>query len=99
MKAEHQHPSGFLQPLPIPEWKWEVISVNFIIDLHYLMTWIASSRGILVKRETMSKLTILSFGSTLSSWINFTKSLESLIKESELPTRGPRILATYLASS
>ena len=26
----HQHPTRLLQPLPILEWKWEVISVDFI---------------------------------------------------------------------
>jgi hypothetical protein len=31
VKAEHQHPTSLLQPLPIPEWKWEIISLNFII--------------------------------------------------------------------
>jgi len=33
VKYEHQHPAGLLQRLPIPEWKWEVISIDFIIGL------------------------------------------------------------------
>ena len=30
VKAKHQHPTCLLQHLPIPEWKWEVIYLDFI---------------------------------------------------------------------
>ncbi|GJR38093.1 putative nucleotidyltransferase, ribonuclease H [Tanacetum coccineum] len=33
VKAEHQKPSGLLQQLDIPVWKWERISMNFIVGL------------------------------------------------------------------
>ena len=32
-KAEHQRPTGLLQPMKIPEWKWEEVGMDFIVGL------------------------------------------------------------------
>ena len=33
VKAENQKPAGLLQPLEVPEWKWEHITIDFITGL------------------------------------------------------------------
>jgi hypothetical protein len=33
VKAENRHPARLLQPLQIPEWKWETISMDSITRL------------------------------------------------------------------
>jgi hypothetical protein len=33
VKADYMKPGGLLQPLSIPEWKWEDISLDFIVGL------------------------------------------------------------------
>jgi hypothetical protein len=33
IKVEHQKPAGLLQPLQIPQWKWDEIGMDFIVGL------------------------------------------------------------------
>jgi hypothetical protein len=49
VKAEHQRPARLLQPLKIPQWKWEEIEMDFIVGLprtlaRYDSIWIIVDR-------------------------------------------------------
>jgi hypothetical protein len=49
VKAEHQRPAGLLQPLKILEWKWEEITMDFIVGLPrtqkgYNSIWVVVNR-------------------------------------------------------
>ena len=33
VKAEHQKPAGTLQNLNVPEWKWDMITMDFVVGL------------------------------------------------------------------
>ena len=54
VKVEHQHPASLFQPFPIPEWKWEVISMDFITG--FLMTW-RQHDSIMVVVDKLTKAT------------------------------------------
>jgi hypothetical protein len=51
VKEEHQRPAGLLQPLKIPEWKWEEIEMNFIVRLPRTQAGYDSTR-VIVDRLT-----------------------------------------------
>ena len=53
VKAEHRHPSGILQPHEIAEWKWDVISMDFIVGLPLLSH---CHDAILVTVDTLTKV-------------------------------------------
>ena len=49
VKIEHQRPAGELQPLPVPEWKWDDITMDFGTALPrtkagYDMIWVIVDR-------------------------------------------------------
>jgi len=49
VKAEHQRPGGLLQPLPIPVWKWEHITMDFVVGKfqtqgHHDAIWVVVDR-------------------------------------------------------
>jgi hypothetical protein len=54
VKVENKHPIGLLQPLPIPEWKWETIFMDFITGFPKS---IKQNDGIMVVVDKISKAT------------------------------------------
>jgi hypothetical protein len=62
VKAEHKRPTGLLQPLKIPQWKWKEISMDFIVGLPttqsgYDSIWVIVDRFLKVARIISVKTT------------------------------------------
>ena len=65
VKAECKHLGGLLQPIVIPEWKWEVISMEFIIGLSRT---VRQHDSIMVVVDKLTKVAhFISVNSTFSS--------------------------------
>jgi hypothetical protein len=57
-KAEHQRPTRLLQPLKVPEWKWEEIGMDFIVGLPRTQDGVTPKIPSL-KRSASNKIRIL----------------------------------------
>jgi IS30 family transposase len=53
IKAEHQRPTGLLQSLQIPQWKWDEIGMDFIVGLPRTRAGY-DSIGVVVDQLTMA---------------------------------------------
>ena len=74
VKAEHQRPAGLLQPLQIPEWKWDSVGMDFITGLP------KSSRGkdsIWVIVDRLSKVAHFIPVKTTYTWTAASRDLPS----------------------
>jgi hypothetical protein len=64
VKVEHQRPTWLLQPLKVPDWKWEQIGMDFIVELPhtrdgYDPIWVIVDRLTKVARFIPVKTTYL----------------------------------------
>ncbi|XP_070041238.1 uncharacterized protein [Nicotiana tomentosiformis] len=54
VKYEHQRPGGLLQRLEITKWKWECITMDFVVGLPHTLRkldaiWVSNGRGMLLR--------------------------------------------------
>ncbi|KAJ8754601.1 hypothetical protein K2173_010692 [Erythroxylum novogranatense] len=62
VKFEHQKPTGLLQELPLPEWKWERITMDFVIGLPRTLKGHDSIWRTIQTLEDMLRMCVLDFG-------------------------------------
>ncbi|WVZ51942.1 hypothetical protein U9M48_003039 [Paspalum notatum var. saurae] len=78
VKAEHQRPVGLLQPLKVPEWKWEEITIDFIVGAKLAELYIS----IIVCLHGVPKRIISDRGSQFTShfWEQLHDSLDTKLR-------------------
>ena len=65
VKIEHQKPEGLLQPLPILVWKWEHLTMDFVVGMlktskQYDSVWVIADRLTKVAHFLAIKITFTS---------------------------------------
>ena len=53
VKAEHQRHAGLLKPLSIPQWKWDHVSMDFVVGLPLT---VKKNNSILVVVDRLTKV-------------------------------------------
>ena len=55
-KVEHTHRAGLLHPLPIPEQKWESISMDFITGFYFNILYSLEGNNVFVLCQKLSTI-------------------------------------------
>jgi hypothetical protein len=56
VKDKHKHPIGLLQPFPIPNYKWEVVTIDFITIITKLPLTVKQHDSIMVVVDKITKV-------------------------------------------
>jgi hypothetical protein len=84
VKAEHQRTAGLLQPLKIPEWKWEEIRMDFIVGLPRTQAGYDSIWFI------MDRLTKVAYFISVKTTYSIAKLAKLLYVLNSMPTWGTK---------
>jgi hypothetical protein len=92
VKAKHQRRAGLLQPLKVPEWKWEEIDMDFIVGLPHTRDGYDSIWAIV---DRLTKVAYFIHVKTTYSGAQFVKDCLSAwsTKEDRIRSRNPIYLA------
>jgi hypothetical protein len=99
VKTGHRHPIGLLHPLPIPEWKWEVVTIDCITKLPRTMKYHDS---IMVVLDKLTKTTHLILVKTTHKATNiaeiYLKEVARLhrVLKAIVPARDPNFSSNFL---